>query len=1818
MGPSHYLTSAKNKNLAIPAFLKVYDDKDKLRLNDAPSIDVDLKSSYLDSVGLLSLSVNPYLHKKDEGSPLRKGTSCKAPSQTSYSLPSSPASVVTVEDSPAKPSKSTLNVLSVDIERDKESEADLANFSKINDKPCSSRFESTSAGDQPLPGVKKAGPQFAEAVEENEDQTSDSDSDEKSDNEGEDDEDDDDIITIISSQGSEGESGSETSRGASPVSVVSLNSDQGGFNLTTARGGQGSLSKLREETGTDNRFEDEYVEKVQMLASLNLMPRPVPCRKKSPEVIIESKSSVVATSDIARPIPGDQIYTPLNNGVEISAEPSHQRTELLQEKNGEEISSQVDRKNAFFGGANTIEIDCPSQHSDMVEEQVISKVSNSSFREQADSLSGQSLFQPIKTASYSSCGSGESEIFSIKSCPSKNDAQCESLEDVESEEMDVDLPVCYIDVVEEDEEDDVNLMIDSDEGTFGIMDSSVDAQEGICIDDDGTNTTSDSTEPSSQKMSPAENTEEDRYVGNSAYAIASEAQTEKPHHERQQIVKKSVPASICSEQTNAEDRVGLKENRTNSGLFLEDQNTICHMIVTSEKVSLPSSTFNLLKESHISKRDGDHTETISPDSNLTETSLRVKESTKSICDPAGINMVKITSSNCNEIDNTKQCEPLSVRETEEVPIHVSVDKETIAPCVNSISSVEILKSYKEMEDDKEVKDVQTGGNNEMNSPSKGKYLIQDRKYLEEPTAVDEADHFDLGTSTTDTNISLLSKPEDSSGPGRDEGSCFKVLPGAKTSTNQCDKNHQDGKHSSTDQICRKDISCHRNETASDATLQTANIGSSSSDKNAAARSETFNAIPNTTSLSVSPAADLKLVGRSREGDEARGFIAGLVDELVNNAGVICSIDSRPNVAPDSDQQSKPSCTQKSDSESVKHFLVSRVSNEDTFSPENDVCKEISATYIVSRNSDSDKSTLTPALEKEVKKVTEDMKINKNNYEICNGVNYSRSTDEKKMSTSSQVSSVASEGQFSSTNVVNASKSSMSESFEKATGMLLESKDSDQSAQPKHTSDKAEINSGDNSVGEKKSGAESTIEAEEERVETNVFEFITEICNSIIEKAAPNKSYSKVCEAAEMKENGALTKGERCNELGKDIVSAENSSVGDDASMSQGRNGNLNKSGTEANGLDGTSCENANHKKEGPAADTVSSNSLEMEELTIIEELSDAKGVRVSSRSKEEDREMVDALLTTIIPGKKEQKLSMDLKSPGHEIVLPASCDIKIDVEKSERSVNVSGIQIREEKTAESSCLEKETTCEKDDPQRSSSSKESEGKINAVSEISDVNGETCSNQSTCGEQSTELDIAELAKKTESSKSGNTSNKRKRDEPMLKKEGVMDKESKDDEDDDDITITSVEPADPPVKKQRTVPVGDPSYIADIISSVYHGFVPQRGSPESTQSVTNHKRSSEDNDDIIVVEDTVQPSALAQPVSMSKSLAFHDQSSLSSNKQKILASASYRPSIKGHELMRTSAGMSRSAGSHQGGCREPYTLMGKAPQQESQVPKIIISKPYIPSSLPPNTFREANGKGKMVVRPHHRFPSSGSRQGSFPSTTTMIANSKNMHWSPSSSSALGYSNVHPSNLPRNFDCRASSKSQNYKSNISPSSTYHGRESNKVYNSHLRKSRPSPQQGYFELRGQGIPHRSLNQVETPYTVPRGAAYLQHSSRGHVAPGNPRLPSASNTNKYVPSSHHSPLPRYGSLPQYGPPPRKTQKSLDGLKIILDENSDEEDSAFSRQCSRRRKSMADTIPKIVSVCSLNNPVKSAPTQSTSQVGSAKSIDAVQIVLSDSE
>ncbi|RUS85903.1 hypothetical protein EGW08_006306 [Elysia chlorotica] len=880
LGPSQYLTSARLKTPAAPVFSKVYDDQDKLRLNDVPPIDVDQKQSYLDSVGLLTLSMNPYLHKTEAVSPSRSASAGRAPGQTSYSLPNSPASVITVEDSPAKPPKAKLSAVLADKDRHGELEAGVgaSEVSRESGRPALSKSEWTAAGEQPLPGVRKSGHRFVEAVEEIEDQTSDSDSDDKSDNDGQDDDDDDDIITVVSSRGSGGESESETSRGVSPISVVSLDIEDGESNSPAVGSEQGTVPKQEEDLGTDNHREDGSAEKVQMLAALNLMPSPVPCRKKSAASNIES--SDIAASPAARP----SLEVECSDRTEgTCAERGHQSTELSQEGIvGEAASSQVDKDSVILDAANIKESDCSSEHSNAGEGQAIPKFSCSLFGKQLGGGTSHSLFQPNKTLPYPSCTKGESETTPINQCTIENDVQCGSPAEVGSEEMEMDQPECYIDRVEEEEEEEEgegDLLTVSSGHTFGALAYAESVQEVVHIDVDDTNTLSGPEEPALLGSSTADIAEDCICL---ADPVEGTSTAETMQYEGREVDKKSGAGSMCAEQTCTKNAMKLKESMNNSDLLIEDQSAICCRTVISEIGN---------SNTHDSSSHKDLNKTNSLDSDMTETSLPIKKSTVSDPDPGVKDHTETTGSEVERV--TSNCigsytEALHVSHNKQAPINVgSVDQETSreaeVKCLSSTSDVTNLKPHEETENDSGVKDRKSIANSNVHSSNKDKFLTvtPNKEHSPESTASDKVGAGDAtACSAKDPeHSSLLSKPGDFKEPEGDGGSDTGVTPQAGLSSRAASKgtNLKDDKLLATDEVCNEGEMLVQGKEI-DSVDKTSATGSTISEAG--------------LSLSALPEADLEPAEKKGDSDGAREFIADLIGDLVDKVGDVCSVNFR--------------------------------------------------------------------------------------------------------------------------------------------------------------------------------------------------------------------------------------------------------------------------------------------------------------------------------------------------------------------------------------------------------------------------------------------------------------------------------------------------------------------------------------------------------------------------------------------------------------------------------------------------------------------------------------------------------------------------------------------------------------------------------------------------------------------------------------------------------------------------------------------------------------------------------------------------------------
>ncbi|GFS07211.1 death domain-associated protein 6 [Elysia marginata] len=726
---------------------------------------------------------------------------------------------------------------------------------------------------------------------------------------------------------------------------------------------------------------------------------------------------------------------------------------------------------------------------------------------------------------------------------------------------------------------------------------------------------------------------------------------------------------------------------------------------------------------------------------------------------------------------------------------------------------------------------------------------------------------------------------------------------------------------------------------------------------------------------------------------------------------------------------------------------------------------------------------------------------------------------------------------------------------------------------------------------------ATKQAWEEKMKGDLFEFISEICNNLIESATNDEANEKDSDIdSEVKRDSSPTQEDKSSRSGEDVASLGSCGAKDNASAKQSTNVESKNSGSDVDTVNDEKIEEVSSKDGGECTEAESQDNLEpAEDVKIIEELSDAKGVRVSCRSKEEDRQIVDALLTAITPGKKDTKQQTSNSKPTNQEDTSAASDDK-DC-KSDEGKKAESDPDHQERTS-SSAPEKDTSTGNDEQPESGPLKES------LTKISDSkSGKEESSQSNSGKQTREPDSKESAQGAGDAEPSSEPNslKRKGEETAAENNSNTCKENED----DDVAITSVELAGPPAKKQKTTDptpakkqkVADPSDITDIIRSVYHGFPAKKTAHSSPQSSSRPSSCGEDtSSDVIMVED----STAVKPVSVYRNHAYLKQKPQDSSKQVVGASASLslrQEGWRGGNSVGTSGGLSRNTRSEHVGTKSrgfsTGSLAGEAPRQKPQAPKIIIPRPYIPYNASSQKLVPQMAGNQLS---HHT--SGSSRHSSFPSQATMNANNKSMPWSPFSTA-----NPTTSHLPR-------SKPQNFKST-----------------------------GMLPSRHQGVSSRAAAQTRTPpYSFPPGRILSNPRPFNKATIGQSNVSSPytnfSNLNtKPVRSSHNfSPSSRQGFPSQYGqPPPRKAQKNLDGLKIVLD-NSDEEDndvSAVSRKPSdsRKRKPGQDVTPKIVSVCSLNRPA-----QSTAAVRNkpglsapynrhpdpAKSSEAEQIVLSDSD
>ena len=1884
LGPSPYLASSQPKDLLASHLSGTHKDKTSQDSSSAPPIDVDQDPDYLESAGLLTLPVNPYLHKKEGVSPLRSSSHQKLLNQASYSLPSSPSSVITIEDSPAKPAKPKLNITSGETNKKSgdESGASDAGLSNLLKGDASENLQSTSKSESNNGGEErtnfKNNDYYTEDVEEIEDQTSESDSDEKSDDDGDDDEDDDDIIMVASSAESGAESESEVSRGPSPVSVVSLDSDDDKSSqmvqekcslATDVKPSLASIEKLNtlmskgEENTTHKEMEnqseeqsrdrasseDQLSEKNKMLAALNLIPsareptetnRKVSCELDAEEAISVGQEDMSAdTNETENEHSNTGISISLQRGnAEIAESSPH--IESLSTESNDQTSRALDVSKFLFtsalvGDINVQDKICADSISSEPSKTQTSQPENpnTSFKDQSDVTPGPKLLNPKQASPLTvSSRRGTFESSSSEPLQGSSTGPQGSLESLEDEEMDEDMAEIYIDVVEDedDEEETVNVCFEN------TIPYNLDSEDDECR----------IVDPEESTASGADNaTVECEILNEKLQNIVSKSaaqMTDPGDTNPEKAVRQSVKDKVSDESYNNASAVGSVTDVSDKPCSpvlgsTEPKTTYSSSSLEGNKEADPIDVNQV--ETNVSKKECAMDATNSTAPNVTESEVQgqnsVGEELNTTTQHASLDTANLVQANT---DLSPGGETVQLNEVcDEAPLDETTNSGLLSDQISGSEPSVAPGRRSETNDECAVQDpqVHTPASSKCKSHTGASLEITQTCPAKESHGLDDISSHEPASLAVEESLVEINDPSTSQQEiGEGKKICAKVLEAS------VDDDDMKSRHSTPEAGTTGSSLLHQTETETDA-----KVGEDARD---------------------------------------RDIIASLVDSIMDTVNDVCQIhfsydsnEETPSALKSgSGQNSDKTVDQEKSLVSKKNLPSPAPSIKSNSSHENAVGEEKVSALHVSVETEKDKlasSNATPVAEEDASFVVENSNLNKavelspNSAEQPQGAS---GEVEKHLSPNQHHSSDTSQHGFDqnvlddgspayNTLMGNAQalpdgdakpsgenqhdvgvvppspendgvKSSVSSGLnEQNIGESKENTDKEEHLEPEVATSNREEEKTDTDRGAvtNENNGSSTIntkDAGEKEETSDLFDFISEICNTIIENAAPEDANPTASDSS-MSKDADLLDEEKHIEAGKDdkadssdcrdtnekldktasVETSEEETKGDKVQEKEG--GNL---GDSEQATD----QEAHSKEDGGIQELPktksSSASSELEDVSIIEELSDAKGVRVSCRSKEEDRKMVDALLTAIgPPGKKDQKVeSANLNVPQEkssssaisekETVEGTSTGSALDtLPQSENKSN------EEEKATSTTPLSdpEESKATRSDTQQQNSSSEGENTDNVGTK--NLSGET-EDGSNCSEQPVEGSSTEPAQGTKDADSNSSSAKRKSNEISVDDTGDTCTEKGEAEDiDDDIAITNVEMAGPPKKKQKLVTLeNDPDYISQIIKSVYRGIPPKGEAGPSSKGDSKSASSTNGDDDIILLEDSSDlPRVQIHPVSVHKNQAVGEQSSWN---------VKHRSGLKGQGGIAMKSGIHRTSAG-------PYS---RAPGQHSQAPKIITAKPYIPYDASSNLFRQTvESSRNSKTLPYQQY-STGNRV-SFPSAASMISKSKNtFKSSPLSSSSSLYpsTKLNPNNSPYRMENRTSFKPQNWSAGDPTFSAQYGRDPS-FFQSDRRQKVQQPSSPHPSLNDMGISRRAAAQVATPYTFSRGNLPYQHlgpSNRGVVAPGNPRLPNSSNTFRSVSQSPHK---RQSLHPLHGPPPRKARKNLDGLQIVLDDNSDEEDNSAS---SAERKSGEDSLPKIVSVCSLNKPDESttstASAQQKSPSGPTKATEADQIVLSDSD
>ncbi|GFO09648.1 Death domain-associated protein 6 [Plakobranchus ocellatus] len=1791
LGPSMYLKAGQHQNLPYlsgdeqPLLKDTDNSKDKMNTASASPTDFDQgkKPNYLESAGLLSLPVNPYLHRKDILSPQRK------PNQGSCSLPGSPASVITIEDSPAKPS-SYRNAVAP-AEKDK---------INIEDK------------------------------EEIEDNTSDSGSDEESENDAADD-DDDDIIMVKSSEGSARESESEVSRGPSPVSLMSLNSMQSdNETVQAAQDEEEDNCRARDEitqeeecTEESMTFGGEQYEKSRLLAAINLMRKPVDLVEKKKEELARQSNREMLSPQFGRIAAKEQSEDRQSSSYKknygdativpgrVESEPKNSKgngspsgTRNVDKKdNSYALESDSDDSSLILSKEVAMQNEEPlGECSSMSPKLLVGEHSNTAFANDVLELGNDQAGIQQESLPV------QENLENILPGNSASRVMFEPISNSDDEDVNTkspDSPQCYIDVVE-DEEDDLEMFhvtsvsCFSPPNTSEIKDSCVETQNIY-----NSNQMPQSEPEKSVKTVISLNTIQLTTNNGSWNPVRKKSSTP--------ISIPVSPEGLCRETHLAEDTPGsaaddqnhdlshqrIKEQRTETSqiVVLSSQESagnltcpeaakVCAVGTDNsnlEEVNQPQ-LYETCEADYEQSSAGSH---IKPLENVTrfvynhETEDESGETIKlqactqsdSVVDIVEGFYKKIASpNNANNpaIENTN-ISPISTNH--HPPVDESQDDVTLSEANNKYDkdSFTLSKTSSKLI-------YQSGMNQEGKSAlfsdskgqAKGNHITLAANILEGKEKSDEKDESEKLSESNKRKFS--EKDSNPSDHHRLLDDCFTLTDKsdpdvAAVSAPTRDESRSNDKEEKNDLFssivddlisnaaaighgCSEFDSVHKNsETGAEASIQTQVIG------NAGHTNGTENA-PTTQSKDSNNQTPSTDHGNPSVGDTNIAPAGG--DEMglkptetfeIHSPDLFVEENEIRSSPAGKDTLSKNTSLQFSERSVISEYSLTTNKPEisvDVSNPREssdvDKYKVSDSSTNYSENLNSNELALQTDKGENEQNEADDIRISECDMSFTNPENL------RGVETSNREACVKSSGRNEEQK---ADEKSPFEVIEECAAQILAEKDVCRKA----GEDKGEIrdtveNSGQAEIAdgcqdgskivlssqvknttETTKAASKTLSHEnnaqqgdnaKEMEETDVFKFINEICNKMIEDASVDSENDSASYGSERKSDVAVKDGQ--TDKGKSDEANSHKKSGDENKEPQQvcckgadevQTCTEGKSKTDGDDAKAISQDVQSNNEGGKVASPLGLKSEDNteEDVEIIEDLSDAKGVRVSSRSKEEDRKMVDALLSSIQPAREEQQCP----STEQHQASPSSLD-----SDSKDLAHDSSVQ-SEKSSDEKAALESQTNQPEGVDIKIVAVKESMEQQDVA--VKDATGESVASLE-CSKSVSEKQLSESGKeKREDNKEvdGKSTEavvgslKRKHDKAFEVQE------NNNDEDDDDVAITSVELAKPSIiKRQHKTSRVEANDITNIIKSVYQTVPTQKKNTSSVSGSSN-------------------PSTGFGNVSLFKNhSALHMPSYQGKSKQVIGTGASYRP-WKQQDRMASTNNVTRNLGESllksrqtSSGPNIHRTGTGRV-YQTPQVPKIITAKPYTPyaNTLKPSFSGPAIGTSPRDSSHSQAFRSQYGREPSFPQT------------------------------------------------IQDSSM---RRPDYSHRRHLGQTIQSSS----GLMNRGISHTAFANVGTPLSMSHQKSLALTPRGRQVITGHSAYPYPSNMHRSGSLRQHPTYNRPGPSLAPCPPPRKAFKNIDGLKIVLD-NSDEEEETYHKNLSHQKRmtSAEDAIPKIVSVCSLN-------------------------------